>query len=205
MKRILTATLLAAVLAVPACGGGPDDGCASALLAVSLVSAALPTEVVPVAGVEELYDLVDLVVDGTITNVADGSVVSAGGKPFHHLLVTIAPSKVYKAPDNAFPDAVHLEFHRAVNVLASEFRAVIPDGTRGVLFGHLKPESDALTGPLFAPDPQGLFLGMDHSVLSGRVSLGVDQGMDGFTDLQAFKELPRPAAVPSPSPSQACN
>ncbi len=208
------------MLALQGCGGGPDDGCPSALPAISLVSAALPADYEPVAGPGELYDQVDLVVEGTITNVADGRVIGASNDgPRHRFVVTVAPTKVYKAPKGTVAEAVHIEFHRATNVPASEFRDVIPDGTRVVLFGYLVLEEEnepvrnqfagrAAGSPLYAAAPQGLFLGMDHTVLEGRVSLGVDQRLDGFTDLRAFSELPRPvspAPTSSVSPSPACN
>lgn len=215
MKHYATALLVVLALAVSGCGGRQDDPCEpqagtgpaglamrTSLGAVKVVSmpALLSTDYDPVAGPEELLELVDLVVDGVVTDIAEGrSIGAANAGPRRHFVVTIRPSKVYKAPGGDVPRFVHIEFRRPDDVPAADYRRAIPDGTRVVLFADKvseitdEPVRNQFGGrdegsALFGAAPQGLFIDMVEKSLP-RGLVYPDHGIDGFKALDSFEQI----------------
>lgn len=175
--------LLAVLLAAAGCSGDQENELAVTASDVTpeteaapvadpkVVNVLLPVfDYEPTAGPNELREIVDLVIDATITNVAEGRRLGASGeRPSHHVVLTLMPTTVYKAPPGAGAGPFYLELRRP-NIPTATFRDGIPNGTRLLFFGSTKADVDEpvrndFAGresgqPLYGVVPEGFYIGV---------------------------------------------
>lgn len=206
MPGLRAALILAAALAASACGNAdgldatapspaasPAGGVADPRLLSALVA---PGDYEPTAGPAELRDMVDVVVDATVSGVADGQEIGARDDgPRHHLVLTLTPTAVYKAPRDAGP--IHLQLRRPDNISAASYRAAIPDGTRLLVFAYQtreqreEPVRNRFGGrsegsPLLVAAPQGFCIAASGDATRGLIH--PDLGC-GWGELDTFDEI----------------
>lgn len=234
MKRVAALLLVSLTLALQACGTeqkddtqaeaeptglelAADGGASDPGKFVSMLRRFNSFEFTPTSGPDELREQVDVVAVGPVTNVAEGRITGPLDQgPIHHIVLTIEPTRVYKSPEGAQPEVVHVELLRPDNVPASEFREAIRNGTRALIFGYQRAEDRESDGPitnpyagrtkgqpLYGPDPQGLFIEQGGEAVSALV--GPDQMTGGWGELdtidEILAELEDDASAPTPAPT----
>jgi hypothetical protein len=132
----------------------------------------------------ELRELVDVVVEGTITDVVDHHVVGGPGeKPRSHFMLKIKPIRFYKSPVANAPDEALIDLLRPADAAPGELREAIANGTRVFLFGY---QRNSATKHLYGPDPQGLFIEVDGRAVP---ALAGNQMSDSFRELDTMERI----------------